>query len=424
MKSISVIAATVSGNRGAEAMLTTTIGRIRDRHPEANFNIYTYYPKRDRELVKDPRIKVYSADPLYLVSVLLPCSLLLMLLKGLHLNYLTRLTPESVRSLDGSDVLIDLAGVSFIDGREKFLPYNVLTLVPALLFNTPVLKFSQACGPFSNSLNRFLARHTLSRIDQIFARGDTTHQHLHALSLKTCYEEPVADVAFLHQARDMISDENRQQLDALSNRLKEESRELIGICPSSVLAAMSARKDATYESRIATLCSQLLAQGYAILLYPNATREGEMAKLRNNDLPVINKIVNQLTANSHKPEPVYHVDFDVNTPGIKQLMGYCRLVMVSRFHAMIAALASGQPVIVLGWSHKYQEVMDFFQLGDLVFDFSRLNSTHMFDTIRDTLENEPAIRQRIERYQEQAKSSSYKQFTYLFNLLDQDNSCK
>ncbi|MCG7862886.1 MAG: polysaccharide pyruvyl transferase family protein [Candidatus Thiodiazotropha endolucinida] len=424
MKTISIIAATVSGNRGAEAMLTTTMGRIRDRYPEANFNIYTYYPRRDRELINDSRIKVYSADPLYLVTVLLPCSLLLMLLNSLRLKVLARLIPESARSLGSSDVLIDLAGVAFIDGREKFLPYNVLTLVPAFLLDTPVVKFSQAAGPFNNPLNHFLARHTLSRIDQIFARGATTHQHLQSLSLDNCYVEPVADVAFLHQPQDMISDESRLQLAALSNRLQREGRELIGICPSSVLAAMSQRQDNSYHHQIATLCHQLIAQGYAILLYPNATRKDEMSKLRNNDLPVIRDIVNQVEGDNNGSAPIYYVDFDVNTPGIKLLMSYCRLVMVSRFHAMIAALASGQPVIVLGWSHKYQEVMDFFKLGDLVFDFSQLNSELMMETIRHTLDNEPSIRQKIKKQQEHAMASAYKQFAYLFNLLDQGKSCK
>jgi colanic acid/amylovoran biosynthesis protein len=43
--------------------------------------------------------------------------------------------------------LIDLAGVSFIDGREKFLPFNILTILPAMLLGVPVVKFAQAMGP-------------------------------------------------------------------------------------------------------------------------------------------------------------------------------------------------------------------------------------------------------------------------------------
>ena len=40
----SLIAATVSGNRGAEAMLETSIGRIRERFPDARFSVFSYYP--------------------------------------------------------------------------------------------------------------------------------------------------------------------------------------------------------------------------------------------------------------------------------------------------------------------------------------------------------------------------------------------
>jgi polysaccharide pyruvyl transferase WcaK-like protein len=418
MKTISIIAATLSGNRGAEAMLTTTIGRIRDRYPNANFNIYSYYPKRDRELVNDARIKVFSATPLYLVTILLPYSLLLAFFKTLHLKSLSRLIVESVRALDESDVLVDLAGVSFIDGREKFLPYNVLTLTPALFLNTPVLKFSQAAGPFNNPLNHFLAKYTLSRTLKIFARGINTHKHLNSLSLDTCYHEPVADVAFLHQPQDTITEENRQKSGNLAKRLKDERRDIIGICPSSVLAAKSIRQNGNYYDQIASLCRQLLTQGYAVLLYPNATREEEMSKLRNNDLPVINEIKNRLNNDSQPIAALYYVDFDINTLGIKQLMNQCRIVMVSRFHAMIAALAGGLPVIVLGWSHKYQEVMDYFELGDLVFDFAQLSPEVILKTIQRTLKNETSIRQKIAQHQESAKISANKQFDYLFNQLN------
>ncbi len=419
MKTISIIAATLSGNRGAEAMLTTTIGRIRDRHPDAVFNIYSYYPKSDRALVSDPRVNIFSATPVYLVTLLLPCSVLLAFFKRFKLNFLSKLIPGSVRALDVSDVLIDLAGVAFIDGREKFLPYNVLTLTPALLLDTPVIKFSQASGPFNNPLNHLLAKQTLSKVNKVFARGASTHQHLRSLALDTDYDEPVADVAFLHRPDDTITHENEGRAAGFFSRLEAEPKELIGICPSSVLAAKSGGLDSEYHQQIARLCSQLMAQGYAVLLYPNATREGEMSKLRNNDLPVIAQIVKHLDNDTLATASLYFIDFDINTQAIKRLMSYCKLVMVSRFHAMIAALAGGQPVIVLGWSHKYLEVMDSFGLGDLVYDFSQFDSEVILSTIRHTLENESAIREKIESHKESVKASAYKQFDYLFDLLDQ-----
>jgi polysaccharide pyruvyl transferase WcaK-like protein len=423
MKIISVIAATLSGNRGAEAMLTTTIGRIRDRYPDAHFNVYSYYPKRDRALSNDPNITIFSATPLYLVTVLFPCSILLSLLKFSILKTLRMLLPKSVRALDTSDVLIDLAGVSFIDGREKFLPYNVFTLMPAFILKTPVVKFAQAIGPLHNRLNRSLAMFTLSRTHKIFARGHNTYNHLKTLSIDTYHPEPVADIAFLHQARDTLTHENPKKLGQLEERLKRESRELIGICPSSVLAGKLLKDDINYAQHLTTICHQLIERGYAVLLYPNATRETDMSKLRNNDLPIISDIVNRLGNEQIPLDSVYFVDFDINTIGIKRLMSYCRLVMVSRFHAMIAALTDSQPVIVLGWSHKYQEVMAYFDLDDLVFDFTQLEADVILSAIKRTLDMESSIRQQIEQHHESIEISAYKQINYVIDLLDNGSSC-
>jgi colanic acid/amylovoran biosynthesis protein len=52
-----IIAATVWGNRGAEAMLETTVGRLRDLDPHAEFVVYSYYPTQDRALISDPAVR-------------------------------------------------------------------------------------------------------------------------------------------------------------------------------------------------------------------------------------------------------------------------------------------------------------------------------------------------------------------------------
>jgi polysaccharide pyruvyl transferase WcaK-like protein len=418
MKSVSIIAATISGNRGAEAMLTTTIGEIRNRYPDCRFNVFSYYPDKDRRLNRDAKIRVFSATPTSIVSVLFPFSIVFAFFKLPLLNKLQKLLPEALQALDQSDVLIDLAGVAFIDGREKFLPYNVLTLVPAFILNTPVIKFSQALGPFQHRLNRLLAKPTLKLCKQIFARGASTHEHLQSLKLKNLYPAPVADVAFRHRPEYSLSSENLHRVAELIERLQQERRPLIGVCPSSVLAAKDLHDNGGYTESLTTLCDNLKKQGYAILLFPNATRHDLSPKLRNNDLPVIQKIAQRLTANGDSPGAVYAVDFDINTNGIKQLMPFCKTLMVSRFHAMIAALSAKQPVIVLGWSHKYKEVMDSFELGDLVYDFKQADMAAISDTIKSIIEDQSQIEPKLNQHLQTNMQSSYQQFEYLFSTLD------
>lgn len=365
MKRFSVIAATVWGNRGAEAMLESTIGRLRDRAPGAEFAVYSYYQDRDTQLVNAPDVRVFSASPAHLVLVMFPWSLFLGLLRVLHLPY--RWGPASVRALATSDALIDLAGVSFIDGREKFLPYNVLTILPAMLLGVPVFKLAQALGPFKNPLNRFAAR-ILWRCAMIAPRGSVTVDNLAAIAFPEKLTLPSPDVAFLFEPRDSLSDEGRPEVAAITTnigRYNARGLEAIGVCPSAVIASKASAEGWDYPGFVAEVVRGIVASGRAVVLFPNATRASS-ATFRNNDLPVIAQIMERL--DEAEQLPVLAVSGDVNAAGLREIVSRCNCVAVSRFHAMIAALSAGVPVAVLGWSHKYLEVMRQFGQERYVFD--------------------------------------------------------
>ena len=48
------------------------------------------------------------------------------------------------------------------------------------------------------------------------------------------------------------------------------------------------------------------------------------------------------------------------------------MLLTSRFHAMISALAERTPLLVIGWSHKYAEVLAPFGLADLALAYDDL----------------------------------------------------
>ena len=63
MNKYGVVGGTLWGNRGAEEMVVTTIGRVRERDPGAAFVLLSYFPDRDRELLRDEDVTVVDARP-------------------------------------------------------------------------------------------------------------------------------------------------------------------------------------------------------------------------------------------------------------------------------------------------------------------------------------------------------------------------
>lgn len=370
MKAVSIVAATFYGNRGAEGMLSTTMAEIRAWYTEPiRFNVFSYYPERDATLVNDPGVVVYSSTPAYLVMNLLPSAILYRLLNFIGLQRMAAFLPKSICALAQSNALICLAGVSFVEGRTKFLPFNIATLLPAMILGIPVIKFAQAMGPFNDGLNRWLARTILGRCTRLFTRGERTHSHIQSLLGGKGNYERADDVAFLFKPEYCLSTPSDQlnidlkQLMDLAN----PGQVVVGVCPSIVVAKRAAAAGWDYAQSIAKLMDELIARGYVVALYPNATRGEDMDKTHNNDLPLLNDIENKLAAPSAK----HYVKFtgSLNAAQIHRVINACDVHVLSRFHAMVAALSSGIPVLVIGWSHKYLEVMDRFEQADMVIDY-------------------------------------------------------
>jgi polysaccharide pyruvyl transferase WcaK-like protein len=66
-------------------------------------------------------------------------------------------------------------------------------------------------------------------------------------------------------------------------------------------------------------------------------------------------------------------------------------LVASRYHSLVAALSMGTPVSVIGWSHKYDELMQSVQLSEYIVDPVRKGE---FDNTLKVIQN--AYRNRID----------------------------
>lgn len=396
-KAFSIIAATLYGNRGAEAMLETVIGRLREEDPSLRFHVFSYYPADDARLLHAKDVSLQSSTPLALVGWLLPWSMVFGLLRLIFGRRVARLAPKAVRALLESDALVDLAGVSFIDGREKFLPFNLLTLLPAWLLGTPVIKMPQAVGPFRKPFNRLLAAWILPRCRMLWARGGRTYQHLQESGFRGLRFVQADDIAFNHKDSYSLTQEGGEALERLfstlsASRRASSVRGVIGICPSSVLAVKSRKEGGNYETVLAGLVSDLSRDGFLVVLFPNATRARDGEAERNNDLPLLRRIASGAPAGDGLLQAPIAFDIDMNAAGIKRVIAEMDVVLVSRFHAMVGALSLCVPAAVLGWSHKYAEVMARFGLEDNVMDYKQLSAQELHANVNHVFASREAMR--------------------------------
>ena len=361
-----IIGGSLWGNRGAEAMVSVVVGEIRRSQPDARFALHTYHPDEDRAILTDPTIDVLDVTPRTVALRMIPAAALHGVVGPLLRRVGVGWCPASIAGMVRSDVVVDVSGIAFNDGRLGVSLYNLLSVLPAHLVGTPVVRLSQAFGPLERPANRLLARVALRLGTHAVARGQRSLALLDRAGLADPARTSVApDLALLYDDGYCLTEPHTDRVEELEAWMRDDDTPVVAVVPSSLLLGRFREDGRDYVTAVVTQVEHLLGTGRRVLLLPNATKHGTGSE-RNNDFTAIDAAMCRLEeagVMTASPGAVRAVDFDVNTTGIRRLIAACEAVVTSRFHAMVAALALGVPVMVLGWSHKYTEVLAAFGQG-------------------------------------------------------------
>lgn len=362
-RKIAIVGAALSANKGAAAMLETVIARLPSVMGECSFDILTTYPEADAPKVPaGSNARVVGLQPLRLACVEIPVAVLALFARTLRLP-LGWVRTRACRSVLDSSVVVDVAGISFVDGRGiPITVYNSLMTGLSLLLGVPTVKAAQALGPFKTQPNRMLAKLVLPRLAAVCARGARTREHLDSLNLSNVTN--VADLAFsLEEAKTLPS--------SVESALQILGGKFIVVMPSSVVRGLFESTGGNYVDAVARLVSGIRARtGLAVVIAPHSYRAGH-PEGRMNDGPVCQ----QVAARCADDAMVLGLDEDLSAGELRSLIGRGEVLVTSRFHAMISGLSTGTPTVVVGWSHKYREVLDDFGLVDYGMDSSTLSRT-------------------------------------------------
>jgi len=378
-----VIGSALSGNKGAAAMLESAVQQISARDPQAHFVLLSMYPRSDAQQNVYPNMTVVDASPIQLGVVINSAALLHRLLPPLRAT-LEGAVP-GLRAVVGADVLLDQGGITFVDGRGKFLIYNVASILPALFVRTPVVKCAQAMGPFREPLNRFAAKLLLPRMAAIVSRGAVTHEHLVELGVPNVTAG--ADLAF-------TLDVTEHDVEAARAAVDESffaSGDVVGVSPSAVLRKSAEARGEDYVGEVAALLDHVTGElGRPVFLVAHSAR-AHTDKAHNNDLPLCREIYARV---QHK-DRVLFVDDELSSQALRHLIGLCDVFVASRFHAMVSSLAMGVPTLVIGWSHKYREVLDMFGLAEWALKHEDATEDGVRARVTELVDQRDAVRVQV-----------------------------
>ncbi len=412
---IAITAACFSGNKGAAAMLQSSIKQLKERYGERlDILLMSTYPSADRKLIaempeKYDNIRVVNTKPEKLLFIAFPLAILYSFLRFIpFLGKLFRMN-KIIKAYSQADIVIDEAGISFVDSRGFIMnTYAFVCAAVPMLCGVPVVKYSQALGTFKNGWNKFLAKWILPKIKLICARGEITRDNLAGIGI-TKNVKLCADGAFSMPDSEYWA----EKVDELCKADSFYNDNVVALSISSVVQGKCEKKGVDYKGCMIKFTDWLNSQGYNVLLIANAAREGSQ-KPRNNDLMICTEVYEA----AQNKDMVRWYPREMAPEEIRELLGCSKCLVASRFHAMIGALEKCTPVLLIGWSHKYKEVLDMFGLGEYAADFSSLELETLKEKFNAFMTDNDAIRGKIKENLPEVLESSRDNIRYISEVID------
>ena len=397
-------------NKGSGAMLISTSQTLKHSIPDADFTMTSWFPEIDYEQCGKHDIKVVSIAQqekkrsflfrlfrFVFRRTFYPARFVLWaVLYKIGLN-VDRLMSERMRAFAEADIIVDLSGISFTDYFGAMNPiehsYNILL---CRLLKKPIVKYSQAMGPFESKLNRLLAKIFLPEVDLLVARGEITEKYLREIGI-TKQVHVLADSAFLlqptHSKRidEIFSDEGIN---------KDGDGQFIGISVNYNLYkwCKSDNSENRYVILMAKIADYLVENLNAnVVFVPHA-----ISPSGRDDRFVIERIC-KIIKNKHK---IHAIKKEYDPPELKGIVGQFDLFIGARFHSIIASTSMCVPTVVIAWSHKYYEVMKMLGQEKYVCDYKTVTFDELVSKIKNVWLNKEEIENELKIKTEVAKESA------------------
>jgi colanic acid/amylovoran biosynthesis protein len=375
-KRILVTGLTLCVNRGGPAMALSFMDQIK-RHLPAEF-IFAVPPTRielERIWAERYGVEVVPCDTTlnYLVMRLPPLQLIVWLkrhLRGVNFNlneyiqFWRSVQKECQDAFSKADCIVNLNGIAFVgDGTRSWFSSleECTSSIYAKKHNKPFFRFIQSYGPFKDWRVRLLAKMEFANLPCVMARGELAAGFCSRVAGNVpVYAFPDVAITLQHAGKTWLYDYLKQ--------FNLQLGDYIVLSPSAVIASIPTESSSSVGGKH-TIVFSMIAKYYLslskpILFVPHTTSPTPA----ECDREVCKEVIEMLAKEGIDTSRCYIVNDELDCRELKALISGAQLAIVSRYHALVAALSTGVPVVTVGWNDKYQDLLDFYKSAQFAVD--------------------------------------------------------
>jgi len=237
------------------------------------------------------------------------------------------------------DAVVDFAGFAYTDlwgGRATSVAAERIRRWRRQ--GKPVVLLPQALGPYTRSSSREAVKRIIEAATLVFARDETSYRHV---------VEIAGEPENLRIAPDFTNLVNGRPQATFG-----PSRRFACIVPNlRMLTQTSERVREAYVPFLRTALEELLRRDIEPVVVIHEVR---------NDVPLLDPLL------AGMPTDRVEVVVEPDPVAVKGILGAARLVIGSRYHALISALSQATPAIGTSWSHKYEALYREYDVAELL----------------------------------------------------------
>ena len=280
-----------------------------------------------------------------------------------------------------ADLVIHSGGLSYVGDTNSSWFISLASYGNyhyAKKWGVPFLRFAQSYGPFLDWRVRFLAKRELGSLPFVLTRGKTSTDYVRRL-LPGQTVKNVPDVAV---ALRLAPGDDKWANDYLRRAELIEGEYLV-LNPSAVLRGQkksSSQASGEWHAKLyAKIAEHAIDGGKKVLFLPHMYSPDQI----EDDRWPIREVCELL-----KENPLVHACFEeLTATQTKALISKASGCIVSRFHAMVAAISTSTPVVAIGWNDKYKDLLEYYDAGDLAIHADAVKMESVVDDVFKKLES-------------------------------------